>query len=588
MVTTSDSSSTTVGAEGSRMGRPGFVITPLLGYYWPQFPPTRGIPESYGAALGPRDDDLSVRAERGYRGTGVRGIVVVYRWKAEGSMRWLVAAVLMLSLGACDKKEPKTTGPQPGAEGGKCYGNNTCNEPLSCAGGYCVPLKKDEVSTTSTANEGAANKAEGKQASAEQLKPDRVSSSSHLPKWKHYTFSPTNLVDGALGTSWQPNAKKTLGVGQWVTFEYDKTVSVSKLRIANGFQRKDELGDLFRLNSRARVIVALFDDGRTVTIVFDESRRGFTEVQVTPPARTKTVRLLMRETTKGTKWADLALSEVEVFGRDMGFEDARRSATEGGNSKNEKEVLVVGLEGLNPDGAIAKLLKESEKGFGRFAELVGEGDQVEPGHGSAGLGLKGADAADIGEPIPAALFLPADCAVDGDGTGVRCRKGRLRAADFKFIAGLKKLKQLWLKRTVFRAEGLKHIRSLRALKELKLDKSSITDEGLKHVASITQLETLDLDETQVTNEGVRHLARLTSLEHLDISETNVSDQALQHIAGLKKLRYLNLRKTEISDKGLKHITGLKRLRKINLHTTWVTEKGVKALIKLIPGLEAEF
>ena len=147
------------------------------------------------------------------------------------------------------------------------------------------------------------------------LKPERVHASSHLKNWKSYTFGPGNLVDGKLDTSWQPKAAKLRGAGQWVEFVFGHDVVVSKLRIANGFQRKDRLGDLFCLNARAAVLVALFDDGSSRKIDFRKQGRGFSDVSISPPARTRSLRLVVLNAFEGRKWKDLALSEVEVVGK---------------------------------------------------------------------------------------------------------------------------------------------------------------------------------------------------------------------------------------------------------------------------------
>jgi hypothetical protein len=56
-----------------------------------------------------------------------------------------LAAVLLFAMNGCGNSDPEPTGPAPGTEGGPCYGNKTCDEPLSCVGGYCVPLDGPDV-----------------------------------------------------------------------------------------------------------------------------------------------------------------------------------------------------------------------------------------------------------------------------------------------------------------------------------------------------------------------------------------------------------------------------------------------------------
>ena len=55
-------------------------------------------------------------------------------------MRALVIICVLSLFAACGGTDPVVSKPAAGTEGGPCYGNNTCNDPLTCAGGYCVPL----------------------------------------------------------------------------------------------------------------------------------------------------------------------------------------------------------------------------------------------------------------------------------------------------------------------------------------------------------------------------------------------------------------------------------------------------------------
>ena len=55
-------------------------------------------------------------------------------------MRRRALLVAISLLVACDEPAPAPTGPAMGSEGGICYGNGTCDEPLTCMGGYCIPL----------------------------------------------------------------------------------------------------------------------------------------------------------------------------------------------------------------------------------------------------------------------------------------------------------------------------------------------------------------------------------------------------------------------------------------------------------------
>jgi antitoxin component YwqK of YwqJK toxin-antitoxin module len=71
-------------------------------------------------------------------------------------MRFLCVLALITTFAACESKDPDSVRAEPGAKGEKCHGNGTCNGSLACVGGFCVPIKKDEVSAT-------ANKAKSKE-----------------------------------------------------------------------------------------------------------------------------------------------------------------------------------------------------------------------------------------------------------------------------------------------------------------------------------------------------------------------------------------------------------------------------------------
>jgi hypothetical protein len=46
------------------------------------------------------------------------------------------------------KAEPEAARPADGTEGGKCYGNGTCNQGLTCASNLCVVLPSEEAPAT--------------------------------------------------------------------------------------------------------------------------------------------------------------------------------------------------------------------------------------------------------------------------------------------------------------------------------------------------------------------------------------------------------------------------------------------------------
>jgi len=139
-------------------------------------------------------------------------------------------------------------------------------------------------------------------------------SSSALPPWKTFTFAAKNLIDGQLATSWQPSAKQTHGVGEWFTLRFAHPVEIHELRVANGYQFVFNGSDLFPRNARMRDIELELGTHK-FSRSLSGSDRGFAPLVIDPPVLTEFVRVKILAIHAGSEWPDLAVSEVQVFGR---------------------------------------------------------------------------------------------------------------------------------------------------------------------------------------------------------------------------------------------------------------------------------
>jgi hypothetical protein len=92
------------------------------------------------------------------------------------------------------------------------------------------------------------------------------------------------------------------------------------------------------------------------------------------------------------------------------------------------------------------------------------------------------------------------------------------------------------------------IRNLAGLEELSLP-STFTDAGVRKVAGLTKLKKLYLGGAPVSDVGVQELAALKDLEELYLG-TDVTDAGLDHLKGLKKLKVLNLHRSKVTDRGV--------------------------------------
>lgn len=118
-----------------------------------------------------------------------------------------------------------------------------------------------------------------------------------------------------------------------------------------------------------------------------------------------------------------------------------------------------------------------------------------------------------------------------------------------------------------------------SIESLNLTNTRITDAGLKHLAGLKKLRKIFLDGTRVTGKGLPHLAGLSSLVLLSLSGTKVNDAALAHLKGLR-LECLTLDDARaVTDAGLKHVASIGTLVDLNLPPK-ATDAGVAHLLGL--------
>ncbi len=124
-----------------------------------------------------------------------------------------------------------------------------------------------------------------------------------------YTFTPSNLLDRKLETSWQPKP----GGKPYVDIELASRSHIVALELANGFQWKnDEYGDLFDLNGRVTKL-RVEADGKTITTLNLSDTRGWQTHEIDFEAQN--IRLTLVSTRAGSKWKDIALSELRFLGQ---------------------------------------------------------------------------------------------------------------------------------------------------------------------------------------------------------------------------------------------------------------------------------
>jgi hypothetical protein len=139
--------------------------------------------------------------------------------------------------------------------------------------------------------------------------------SSFLKNWKHYTFTPSNLIDDNLWSSWQPNRKPAGGVGEWFKITLNTPQTITGFEVFNGFRLIDELGDLYKMNNRIENATVEFSDGSKLPIHFDDVPAAAV-IKLPAAKRCEWFKVTVDSVYKGSKWNDLAVSEFHVLSND--------------------------------------------------------------------------------------------------------------------------------------------------------------------------------------------------------------------------------------------------------------------------------
>ncbi len=142
-----------------------------------------------------------------------------------------------------------------------------------------------------------------------------VEASTTLNNWRQYTFSASNLVDDNLWTSWQPTTKASGGVNDWVKMTFSTPQTLTAFEFSNGFRRIDDFGDLYVMNNRVKTATLAFSDGTTMPIELTDQPTEATIV-LNEPKKCSWVKMTVNSVYKGTKWNDLAISEMHPLAKE--------------------------------------------------------------------------------------------------------------------------------------------------------------------------------------------------------------------------------------------------------------------------------
>ena len=127
-----------------------------------------------------------------------------------------------------------------------------------------------------------------------------------------YLYSPANMLDGDMSTTWCEAEKNGPGLGQVITFEFESPFSFDEIQIVNGFNYKN----LYLQNNRVKKIQLTQvakkhfqqKDYELVDNVQDWQSIKFEQLQTT---QTLTIKIL--DVYKGTNFDDTCLSDIRFL-----------------------------------------------------------------------------------------------------------------------------------------------------------------------------------------------------------------------------------------------------------------------------------
>jgi hypothetical protein len=131
--------------------------------------------------------------------------------------------------------------------------------------------------------------------------------SSELPPSGDVTYEAANVLDGDEETAWSEGVSGD-GVGEWIELELNGAGEVSRLVIWNGYQK----GEQFEDNARVDRVRIELGDRRFDADLLDV--RGPQAVDLPQTVRTDRVRLTIMSVHEGRRYADAALSGIELRG----------------------------------------------------------------------------------------------------------------------------------------------------------------------------------------------------------------------------------------------------------------------------------
>jgi hypothetical protein len=139
------------------------------------------------------------------------------------------------------------------------------------------------------------------------IRPHSAGASSALKSTTRTDFRATNLLDEDLETAWNEGADGP-GLGEWVRFNFAEPVILTRIEIANGYQKDDE-----RFNGAARVRSLRLDYSNGTTQLVDLLDTKDVQAVMARSNPTEWLKMTITAVYPDYVWDDAAMSEVRLF-----------------------------------------------------------------------------------------------------------------------------------------------------------------------------------------------------------------------------------------------------------------------------------
>lgn len=138
---------------------------------------------------------------------------------------------------------------------------------------------------------------------------DNIDASSYLIQKSRY-YNPENAIDNDTSTAWIEDLEGD-GIGEFIQFSSENTFKVDKIDIINGFTKSQ---DLYIKNNRVKKVTLEFSDGTKQVHKLRDNNMDYQTIDV-GGVNTNSVKVIIDEVYKGSKYSDTCISEISIYGK---------------------------------------------------------------------------------------------------------------------------------------------------------------------------------------------------------------------------------------------------------------------------------